>query len=81
MSLPPLPRIDYQLPRASFSPSKRIATSVQPRGGADTQLSRKKKAIRTPSGRSMSATEYLRGGYFPSQHSLPEEQQDGKSYA
>ena len=43
---------------------------------------RKKKAIRPPSGKSMSASEYLRGGYFPSQASLPEEEQfsRGKRY-
>ena len=32
-----------------------------------------RKAIRTPSGKNMSASEYLRGGYRPSEKSLSEE--------
>ena len=68
--MPPLPRVDYQLPRASLS-STMASTSPE------APVVRKKKAIRTPSGKSMSASEYLRGGYFPSQASLPEEEQAG----
>ena len=68
--MPPLPRVDYQLPRASLS-STMASTSPE------AAVVRKKKAIRTPSGKSMSASEYLRGGYFPSQASLPEEEQAG----
>eukprot|EP00093_Oithona_nana_P007783 07783.XXX_371754_370534_1 [CDS] Oithona nana genome sequencing. len=70
VSMPPLPRVDYQLPRASLS-STMASTSPE------AAVVRKKKAIRTPSGKSMSASEYLRGGYFPSQASLPEEEQAG----
>ena len=76
--MPPLPKVDYQLPRASLtSPIKsKESTPVA------AAVVRKKKAIRTPSGKSMSASEYLRGGYFPSQASLPEEEQNsrGKRY-
>ena len=62
-SLPPLPAIDYNLPRASVTKTA-DQTKVQKSS---------RKAIRTPSGKSMSATEYLRGGYRPSEKSLSEE--------
>ena len=65
-SMPPLPAIDYKLPRASVT-----KTADQ----AKIQKS-SRKAIRTPSGKSMSATEYLRGGYRPTEKSLSEEGMD-----
>ena len=64
--MPPLPRVDYQLPRASLT-------------STEAPITRKKKAIRTPSGRHMSASEYLRGGYFPSQATLTEAEEKGAS--
>ena len=69
--MPPLPKIDYQLPRASLSSTM---ASTMASTSPEAAVVRKKKAIRTPSGKSMSASEYLRGGYFPSQAALPEEQ-------
>lgn len=66
LSMPP---IDYKLPRASLTPSS----------GAPRNEKQPRKAIRTPSGRSMSAMEYLRGGYRPSEKSLPEEEK-GKGF-
>ena len=69
-SMPPLPAIDYKLPRASVT-----KTADQ----AKIQKS-SRKAIRTPSGKSMSATEYLRGGYRPTEKSLSEEGMDFYDY-
>ena len=80
VSMPPLPRVDYQLPRASLSTSL-VASLAKNRGqSTEASVARKKKAIRTPSGRNMSASEYLRGGYFPSQTTLPEDEKGGKRF-
>ena len=62
-SMPPLPAIDYKLPRASVT---------RPVDKENRQKS-SRKAIRTPSGKNMSASDYLRGGYRPSEKSLSEE--------
>lgn len=62
-SMPPLPAIDYKLPRAS------VTRSVH----QENRQKSPKKAIRTPSGRNISASDYLRGGYRPSEKSLSEE--------
>jgi len=62
-SMPPLPAIDYKLPRASVT---------RPVNKENRQKS-SRKAIRTPSGKNMSASDYLRGGYRPSEKSLSEE--------
>jgi len=62
-SMPPLPAIDYKLPRASVT--KPVARENRQKSS--------RKAIRTPSGKNMSASDYLRGGYRPSEKSLSEE--------
>lgn len=66
-SMPPLPAIDYKLPRASVK-----ASVTRPVDRENRQKS-SRKAIRTPSGKNMSASDYLRGGYRPSEKSLSEE--------
>ena len=71
ISMPPLPRAEYQLPRAQISTS----TSHLDRGQDRRHQSR--KVIRTPSGKRYSASDYLRGGYLPSQPSLEEEESRG----
>ena len=63
-SMPPLPRVDYPIPRANVSTSMSNQMVAQ---------NSRKKVIRTPSGKNYSATEYLRGGYLPSQTVLTEE--------
>ena len=68
VSMPPLPRVDYPLPRATVSSSMsqidNKSRGVQ--GGG-------RKVIRTPSGKNYSATEYLRGiAHVPSQPSFVE---------
>ena len=66
VSMPPLPRVDYPLPRATVSSSmSQIDNKSRVQGG--------RKVIRTPSGKNYSATEYLRGiAHVPSQPSLVE---------
>lgn len=63
-SMPPLPRVDYPIPRANVSASMSNQMVAQ---------NSRKKVIRTPSGKNYSATEYLRGGYLPNQTVLTEE--------
>lgn len=65
-----MPPIDYKLPRASLSPK----TSYKQ--DEITPVKRPRKAIRTPSGRSVSAMEYLRSGYQPSSPPLSEEREE-----
>lgn len=64
-----MPPIDYKLPRASLSPQTSVKTT-------EVTAKRPRKAIRTPSGRSVSAMEYLRSGYQPSSPPLSEEREE-----
>ena len=73
-SMPPLPDIDYKLPRTSVVSSRPQSSYDLQRPPVGQKATR--KAIRTPSGRNMSASDYLRGGYKPSEKSLQEEQDD-----
>lgn len=81
-SMPPLPDIDYKLPRTKVATSRQSSYAgepIRPITPAAVEGLRQKstrKAIRTPSGRHMTASEYLRGGYRPSEKSLREEQVD-----
>ena len=72
-SMPPLPAIDYKLPRASVTKLSDHQSNKRQPGGGGAGAKGSRKAIRTPSGKNMSATEYLRGGYRPSEKSLSEE--------
>ena len=85
VTMPPLPKVDYHIPRASVissmgppggshnpSPKRSPTTEViKPLHQAPIQKS-PRKAIRTPSGRHISASDYLKGGYTPQQRALKE---------
>lgn len=66
--MPPLPAIDYPLPRA------KVSTSLSRSGGEINQKPTPRKVIRTSSGRSISAMEYLRGGFTPAHKVVSEEE-------